>query len=437
MPNEPSVTLSTHPATESIEDAGQSHPSALLKVVASPDPELIGAQVALTRGIVALGREVEQGGLRLEDPRMSRVHARITYDVRAPGYRIGDAQSHNGTFVNGRRIETVVLSSGDVIRVGDTLLVYGGADPMVRVREQAATAAPLNVPVLLRGEIGTGKEILARAIHAQSGRPGAFTAINCASISGENFAAELFGHTEGAFVGATGARKGILGTADGGTLFLDEVVPCPPPVQAALLRALQENAIRPVGAERQVPVDIRVIAATHADVEAAIGAGSFRADLYARLAQVTLKLPPLRERRTEIIEFSNELAEKVGISLRLRADAAEVLLCWDWPFNIRELEAVVVTCFTRSRSNSIGLKQLVDAFPDMVRPILEGRGTQGDAAVGLPEGIERASDPRRLRALLEQHDGNVAAVARTIGKPRAQVYRWLRAMGVSAGRFRK
>jgi transcriptional regulator with GAF, ATPase, and Fis domain len=428
--------LTTSPASEN-RPATSARTSAFLHVVASPDPERVGGRCPLGDDVLLLGRDLQtEGGLCLQDQRLSRVHARLAFDPRSGAYRVGDGQSRNGTFVNGKRITTALLAAGDVIRAGDTLLVYCEVDAMARMREQVQLLAARPLTVLVRGETGTGKELIARSLHQHSGRRGAFVPVNCASIPPELIAAEFFGHTRSAFSGATGARKGMFAAAEGGTLFLDEIGDCPLPVQAALLRALQEKAIRPLGAEHELPIDVRVIAATNADLELGMQSGSFRPDLYARLTQGTLRVPPLRERRSELLELIAELSAARAQPPSLTPDALEALLCWRWPFNVRELQALLETAVPAA-PGKLGLDWLRAAAPELAQLVSERRAeSAGEAGPSTPP-AEPGAQRQRLSALLDQHGGNVSAVAKAIGKPRAQVYRWMKAFGLSATRFRK
>jgi transcriptional regulator with GAF, ATPase, and Fis domain len=428
--------LTTSPASES-RPLSSSRANAFLHVVASPDASCIERRSALGDDVLLLGRDLQtEGGLCVQDQRLSRVHARVAFDPRSGAYRIGDGQSRNGTYVNGRRITTALLSAGDVIRAGDTLLVYGEDEAMARLREQLDLVAARAVTVLVRGETGTGKELIARRLHERSGRRGAFVPVNCASIPPELIAAEFFGHTKSAFSGASGARKGMFAAAEGGSLFLDEIGDCPLPVQAALLRALQEKTIRPLGAEHEVAIDVRVIAATNADLEAGMASGGFRPDLFARLTQVTLRVPPLRERRTELAGLIAELAAGLGLQLNLTPDAFEALLCWSWPFNVRELQGLLQTCGRGAGAQRLGLEWLRAAAPELANAVSGRRSPAGDAALTQPP-PEAGSQRQRLNTLLDQHGGNVSAVAKALGKPRAQVYRWMKAFGLSATRFRR
>ncbi len=412
--------------------------SAALVVAYTPASEQLGTRVALNRDLVLLGREIETGGLCLDDRRMSRTHARFAYDTRAGMFRVGDAHSRNGTFVNGQRVDTRLLSPGDVIRAGESLLVYCELDPMDHVRKQAQTLARAGLNVLVRGETGTGKELLARSLHQQSGRSGAFIAANCASIPSDLVGAEFFGHTKNAFSGATQARKGLFMAAEGGTLLLDEVGDCPPDVQAALLRAIQEKAVRPIGAEREQAVDVRIVAATHAPLENAVERGTFRADLYARLSQATISLPPLRERTSEILPLAMEIAREAAQSLRMTPDVAEALLLWQWPLNVRELQSLVRSFLAMHSGSELDLALLAELAPNIAAPLLaRKRGEPSSSGEGNTMPPDPASERSRLKALLEAHGGNVSAVAQVLGKPRAQVYRWMKSMGLSAAKYRR
>jgi DNA-binding NtrC family response regulator len=412
-----------------------------LVIVHAADATQVGRRAALGDDLFLLGREVSGMGFCLEDRRMSRIHARIAFDRRAGMFRIGDAASKNHTFVNGQQVETVLLSDGDVIRAGESLFVYCEGSAIERTRRRAEQLARSDLGVLLLGETGTGKEVIARAIHEASGRTGAFVAINCASIPAELVASELFGHTKNAFSGASVARKGMFLSAEHGTLLLDEVGDCPPEVQAALLRAIQEKAVRPVGAEREVPVDVRIIAATHMNLEDAMARGTFRSDLYARLSQSVVQLPRLRERRGELLTLITELARESGRTLRLSCDAAEALLLWHWPLNVRELQSWVKNFLALHDEQECDLRLLAAHAPKIAAPLV-GRKQQQTAEPG--SRVSDSSPPpeapaerTRLRGLLETHAGNVSAVAVALGKPRAQVYRWMKSMGLTAQKYRR
>ena len=226
--------------------------------------------------------------------------------------------------------------------------IIGGSARMQELAAIVARVAGSTAPVLLRGESGTGKELVARAIHTASPRAaGRFVAINCAAMPEPLVEAELFGHVRGAFTGATGDRAGVFRDATGGTLLLDEIGDMPLATQAKLLRVLQEREVRPVGGSAPQPVDVRVIAATHQDLEARVASGAFRADLYYRLSVVPLGIPALRDRRDDIPSLARHFlararAECPGSPVeRFTDDALAVLSAYAWPGNVRELENVV------------------------------------------------------------------------------------------------
>ncbi len=234
--------------------------------------------------------------------------------------------------------------AGDRLRLENMVATSPAMDEVLR---QAAQVAPRNTTVLLLGESGTGKELLARAIHYGSNRrEGPFVAVGTGALPENLIDSELFGHRRGAFTGATADRKGKFELAGGGTLFLDEIGDLKPDLQVKLLRALQEREVDPLGSNRPVPVDVRVIAATHRDLEAMVAEGSFREDLYYRLAVVTLTLPPLRSRRDDILPLARHFAQRIAAAHQqpvpaLSAAAEKMLVGYAWPGNVRELENVM------------------------------------------------------------------------------------------------
>ncbi|WP_163992858.1 sigma 54-interacting transcriptional regulator [Pyxidicoccus caerfyrddinensis] len=387
-----------------------------------------------------IGREVEQGICLPEDPRLSRRHASVH---RSPlgGLRLVDEGSSNGTCVNGKRVTESPLVDGDVISVGDSLLVVrvepeGLGDAPVpellgtsvaarRLRAVLAQVAPSDATVLLLGETGCGKEVAARALHQMSGRKGAFVPVNCSAITESLAESQLFGQLAGAFTGAV-ARPGLFRAADGGTLFLDEVGDLPAALQPKLLRAVQERAVLPVGGTTPQPCDVRIVAATHKDLRAAVAGQSFRGDLYARLAEFPVHLPPLRERREDVPLL---LAHALGAPApRLEAELVDRLLLYEWPFNVRELLALAKLFRIQGGAGPYGLA------------LVEGRLTPPSslgAESAAPVVAEELSDARdeeapepppdraRLEELLRQHRGVVADVARAMSRSRKQVYRWI------------
>ncbi len=400
-----------------------------LTVVHSRDESALGKSFWIgEQGELKVGRSPDDG-LRLGDPRISRVQFRIAWDSRQGRHRFTDAGSRNGTFLNGRSCESSVLNDGDVLRAGDTLFVFDCGDTMAERRAQASRAAKSNLPILLQGPTGTGKEILARYIHEQSARIGAYVPVNCAALPRELLAAELFGHTRGAFSGASSPRAGLFAAAAGGTLFLDEIGDMPLELQPALLRAVEHRTIRPVGADHELDVDVRIVAATNQELEAACAAGRFRHDLHARLAQLVVRLPALVARRRELLSLAASLGEREGAALNFDCDAAEALLLWNWPRNVREVEALVRALVVVQGTTRVSLSELTQTKPEMVERLRTQRSGSNSApqAEGNP-----LADRERLRALIERAAGNISQVARELGTTRAQVYRWMKRLGIDA-----
>jgi len=409
---------------------------ALLHIVYTPKTPQPGRTAPLFEGEVrSIGRNVLPPDVLLDDPCASRLHARVAWSSDQGAFRLEDAGSANGTFVNGLKEEAHTLSDQDVLRVGDSLLIHDERRVMDKLRARAASVATADLPVLIVGETGTGKEVMARFIHDRSARRGQFVPVNCGALPRELAAAELFGHTRGAFSGAGQARPGLFASAAGGTLFLDEIGDLPLDLQPALLRALQERAIRPVGSDREAPVDVRVVAATNVDLQAAIEANRFRADLHARLAQTVLALPPLRERRCEIFVLLRAFAEAEGRPLAVTPDALEVLLLGRYRYNVRELRALLSEFFAVSKGpEPLDLPYLAGVLPELAQRVA-ARGQPRSSSSG--SGDVAGGERERLARLLAQHDGNISAVAKELGKPRAQIYRWLSRFGLSPRAHRR
>lgn len=409
-----------------------------LVLLSSPGEAPSNLRRLLTDEPLQIGRDVKPTEFRIEDPSMSRFHARLVRRSASDAVELSDCDSRNGSFVNGRRVTSARLQDGDILRMGETLFVYMDQERMQRVHEQVQLSARAGLGVLLRGETGTGKELLARQIHERSGRSGRFLALNCASLPKEMILAELFGHKRGAFSGAVQRRAGLFLAAQGGTLLLDEIGDCSADVQVALLRALQERSIRPLGEEHEISIDVQVIAATHCNLEEAIRSGNFRGDLYARLAQSVIVLPPLRERKHQVLPLLRSFAQEFGCDTNVSPDAAEALLLWDYPFNIRELQTIArLFAVAHAPRGQLSLQYLEGAQPDLARTFTRRRQAHDQDGAAPAPSLPRSKRREELKALLDQHGGNVSKVALACGKPRAQIYRWLNANGLSAESFRE
>jgi transcriptional regulator with PAS, ATPase and Fis domain len=279
----------------------------------------------------------------------------------------------------------------------------------------AARAARLRVPVLVQGETGTGKELLARHVHQASGRRGAFVAVNCGALPKELFEAELFGYAGGAF---TGARRegslGLIGSADGGTLLLDEILELPLSLQPALLRFLDDQWLRPVGSTQGRQVDVQLLAATNGDLLAEAAAKRFRSDLLYRLNTVCVSLPPLRDRR-DLLSCAAQLLTQLEPLARLLPDAASVLLGHAWPGNFRELRSVLARALVSGAGLELGAQALRDAL----------RVADG-ASHGEGRSLLRQLTRERVRQEYLRLGNSVSATARALGISRTTVYRYIR-----------
>jgi DNA-binding NtrC family response regulator len=441
---------------------------------------------------VSLGRESDNT-LSIPEAAVSRYHAR--FERRSDGaVWLVDNQSTNGCFVNGRRIREQALAGHDVVRIGDNLLRFvdsgiygygayrldgtvveqarpfnhGVAQPLLiggyqidAVIDRLAKVAQSNIAVVVQGESGTGKELVARELHRLSGRKGPFQAINCAALPANLIESELFGYRRGAFSGATSDKPGLVRAAHGGTLFLDEVGDMPLEAQAKLLRVLQEKEVLPLGATVAERVDVRVVCATHRDLEAQVAQGAFRGDLLARLRELSVTLPPLRERREDLYQLVLHFLAKLGkAGTEVSFPFMLALAHYDWPYNVRELESAIRVAITLSSGGALDLLHL----PETVRRALENHGAPAHTGPGQLSGaglstfrgtsslVAGATSPAppaapkvrgetpsedELRELLARHHGNIAAVGRELGKERMQVHRWLRRYNLDIEQFRR
>jgi DNA-binding NtrC family response regulator len=307
--------------------------------------------------------------------------------------------------------------------------VTGQTPSIQAVRRSIDAVAPHLRTVVVTGETGTGKEIVARMLHDGSGRTGPFVAINCGGFTEGLLASELFGHVRGAFTGAVTDHQGLLRATRGGTLLLDEASDIPLPLQATLLRCLETWQVRPVGSTRDVAIDVRVIAATNRELVTLVQRGLFRADLYARLAQWIIRIPPLRDRRGDIPALTHALLLRLGSADRgMTPDLEEALLVHPWPLNVRGLANVLSVALIASPAGApLGL------VPEVVEALQDNHTENVRIAPG-PSQVE--FDPAGLEALLHRFNGRVAEMARHVGVSRPKMYRLLWAANLDPAPFR-
>ncbi|HEX5036285.1 MAG TPA: sigma 54-interacting transcriptional regulator, partial [bacterium] len=408
------------------------------------------------RYALSLGRG-DDCDISVNDPYISTRHAEIEF--LNGHYHIRDLNSRNGTFLNDYRISNTKMPSKGTIRLGRLIMVYeievvspdaeeaipgitipgprpGAADRMIvfksalfsQLMKLLKKIAPTEETTLLLGETGVGKDVLAVYLHSNhpSRKKHPYVAVNCAEISPTMADAQFFGHVSGAFTGAIRDHKGFFEQADKGTLFLDEIGELPTDLQAKLLRVMEDGLVRPVGGTKQIPVDVRLIAATNRDLDAGKLAGSFRADLYERFDRM-LTIPPLRERKEDIVPIAKYFIRSLCSSpLTLSLDAALVLEGLPWPGNIRALRRTIRTAITNAtyrESSTIERQDLEIA---------------GDTELGI------ALKPTKLRQLkreamiahLENHNGNMIAAAKALEITRKTLYEWCKEDGINPKEYR-
>ena len=449
------LLLSWHPppvATERVAgDADLALPGAVLEITSGPDA---GTAIPMAERTLRIGTAPDNDVV-LRDASVSRHHAEL--QASAGGVWLVDLDSTNGTTIDGVRVARAALRDGSRITVGQTELRMVASDRPLRIpvslretfeglrgkslpmRELYATlerVAPTEASVLIHGETGAGKELVAEAIHEASPRAnGPFVVVDCASITPALFESELFGHVRGSFTGAERDRKGLLVEAHGGTVFLDEIGELAPDLQPKLLRALERRQVRPVGAAKPLEIDVRVVAATHRDLAAEVNRGSFREDLYFRLAVIRVAVPPLRERLGDLpalIElFVTRLApERIGEVPSL----VEELRHRHFPGNVRELRNAVEERLVLTRPGDRAVRAVAAAA--------SGRDTGSGG--GLPETLyalpyQEASQHslvsfqnEYVQRLLTRCAGNVSRAAREAGMSRRYLQAVISRLGLRA-----
>lgn len=424
----------------------------------APTAKDMPSVVILEEGTCVLGRDPPPGGVTLPLTSVSRVHVRV--HRKADRVSVHDLGSRNGVFVRGERVDAAELRPGDDLRIGDAAFIFvaDGARAFVgsrfdgvgetpfahapiacgpasrRVFEELVPIARSEIPVLVLGETGTGKELVAEAIHSASRRSGALRALNCAAIAPTLVESELFGFKKGAFTGAERDNPGIVKAAHGGTLFLDEVGDLPPEVQPKLLRLLESHEVAPVGAARTEIVDVRVVCATHADMEALVRSKRFRADLYARIRGHVVHLPPLRARKEDMVRLVTALLRRIGrAEAELSVAFMMALLRHDWPFNVRELFSVLRRAVALAPPGTV---LDVAHLPDELLVPAASEGAKVTPATTDGEDKPPIPSPDELREALRRSGGNVAELARIFRRDRSLIHRWLKLHDIDPSSYR-
>lgn len=366
--------------------------------------------------------------MRVQDRAVSARHCRVRTTDR--GVVVEDLDSRNGLFVGAARVQSAILAgeSGHFV-IGQTTVavrqeeldtplkssgglpsVVGSSQPMLRVAEEVRHYARMRAAVLVQGESGTGKDLVARALHTLGRRSGPYVPLNVGAIAESLADAELFGHRRGAFTGAVAARSGAFEQANRGTLFLDEVAELSPAIQIKLLRVVEDKCIRPIGATAPVRVDTRIVSATWASLPDCIEAGRFRLDLYQRLSTLVVRLPPLRQRRSDIPALSEALLaryrDEVG-PRHLSSPALAKLVSYSWPGNVRELGSVLYRAAIAAEGRQIEARHVERAMPTL----RSGQSVQ--------------MTPEEALELLELHHGNISAAARAARVARSTFRAWV------------
>ncbi len=386
--------------------------------------------------------------IRLSDPTVSRRHA--AFEPAGRRYKLIDFQSTNGTFVDGTAIGEAYVRGGEIVRCGGTAMrleegeaapspplpsaarfgkTLGASVAMRRLYPLCERLAKAHVPVIIEGETGTGKEVLAESLHEMGGGAGPFVVFDCTTVSPTLVEAELFGHERGAFTGAVTSRAGVFEEANGGTLLIDEIGDLELPLQAKLLRAIDRGEVKRVGGQRSIKVQVRILSATRRDLDKAVAAGRFRDDLFHRLAVARIELPPLRERTGDVALLARRFAQEMGAPEVL---TAEVLARFEdnaWPGNVRELRNAV------ARYIALGDDEIARSIPDgthrsppgptgaagALGPGSDGRGADWLSPIlSMPFPIARRKtleefERRYVASAVAAHGGNVSAAARASG----------------------
>jgi transcriptional regulator with PAS, ATPase and Fis domain len=387
----------------------------------------------------------ESNSVVLEDQHVSRFHCEIRQTPE--GFLIKDLESTNGTLVEGIAVKEAILRSGVTISLGKTRIKFLTDDAEVEVPPSERTSfgdavgksakmreifgvleriAPTDLTVTLIGETGTGKDVIARSIHKASPRAKKpFVVFDCGAVAPNLIESELFGHEKGAFTGAVAERAGAFERADGGTLFLDEIGELALDLQPKLLRAIEHRAVRRVGGNDELEVDVRLIAATNKNLEADARQGKFREDLYFRLSVVTLEIPSLRQRRDDMVELGQAILKQLGrADTSIAPETMHILESYDWPGNVRELRNVIESAAAVCDSNLLEPRHLLFFKPRAKHrePSMQALPLAGKTL----ESIEKAA----IQQTLEKFSGNKTQAARALGIAPSTLYEKIKKYGL-------
>ncbi|MCX7977415.1 MAG: sigma 54-interacting transcriptional regulator [Bdellovibrionaceae bacterium] len=404
------------------------------------------AQVTELQDSIVLGSD-SGCGLRLSDGKVSSRHARL--EKRDGGWLLRDLRSESGTWLNENRVLEAFLRSGDIIRVGDSELIFKTEQPQesagfpmqsrnpVWQEELQSLGAVAKSPyaVLLLGPSGTGKDVLARKLHECSQRSqGPFLSVNCSAFTETLVESELFGHVKGSFTGALSDRKGAFEAARGGTLFLDEIGDLPYSLQAKLLRAIENEEVRPVGSDKAIKTDVRIIAATHQNLWEKIQEGSFRADLYYRLSVITVSVPALAHRMEDFETLMYDFAKKMRV--RFSFAAIQRMKSHSWPGNIRELRNLVARAsvmFPGELISESHIERLLERTPESPSQSSSPRkSTTHEPTLPVIKEIERQMIIKRLAA----NKGNQRQTAADLGMAKSTLHDRLKYYGINVRDFK-
>jgi transcriptional regulator with PAS, ATPase and Fis domain len=453
----PDKTVPNTPLDEIRAQSGLQPIATLRLLYSGPHGFVKAASWPLPAASVIIGRGAHCGFSCSDDKRVSREHARLEPTAARTPQRwlLHDNDSQNGVYVNNKRIQQQELQDGDLIQIGHSFLLYRyglfvtdaeppsapralvGCSPQIcALRTDLAKYAKHDGHVFITGETGTGKELVAKALHDAGSRAKApFVSFNCSNIPEQMAESTLFGHVKGAFTGAVAPFEGQLRSADQGTLFLDEIADMPLPIQAKLLRAIEEQAVTPIGSTAKIPINVRIFSAANRDMIAAVNNESFRKDLYFRLANITIATPSLRARKEDILPILFALWGPHPPEIS--PDLASALLLHNWPGNVRELKNIVEELKSkRVYDNRFKLKDISYRLAENSRILISGSESKNPSARAISDKQEsltyaasqrdeRPPSQQELINLLKLYKGNISRVAKHTGKSRTSVQRWL------------